>query len=213
MSSSTTLLPLTRELSSGPVTVTRKSAPSRIRLGRFTPGGLSFSRRYSPPPSPITEEHPTSLSGKLKLLIKSYGWYALGVYAVLSVVDLGISFALINFLGAEKVETWTAQIKAYVMAYVHPADPSPSEAAGEAMERVKASGGHEGLYAMLLLAYTVHKTLFLPFRVGLTAAFTPRLVNWLTSRGWTGRAGTVRAATHVRDRYRAARGKDARVED
>jgi hypothetical protein len=37
------------------------------------------------------------------------------------------------------------------------------------------------------LAYTIHKTLFLPVRVGLTAAWTPKLVKWLTLRGWIGK--------------------------
>ena len=56
--------------------------------------------------------------------------------------------------------------------------------------------------AMLLLAYTVHKTLFLPFRVGLTAAFTPKLVGWLTRRGWAGGEGAKRAAREMRDKVR-----------
>lgn len=69
-------------------------------------------------------------------------------------------------------------------------------------------GGQEGLYAMLVLAYTVHKTLFLPVRVGLTAALTPKLVGWLGRRGWAGGAGTKRAAQEFRDRIRSGREKD-----
>jgi len=202
MATSTPLLPLAREAGSGTLTLTRKAPPSRIRLGRFSSGHLSFGRRYSsPPPSPT--EQPTTLSSKLKLLIKSYGWYALGVYMVLTVVDFGVAFALINFLGADRVATWTAEAKAFVTKLIHPPEPG-----AEDIPVAPVQGGHEGLYAMLVLAYAVHKTLFLPFRVGLTAAFTPKFVNWLTARGWTGRAGTVRAANHMRDRMRAARGKD-----
>jgi len=199
--SSTPLLPLTHETSSGTLTLTRKAPPNRIRLGRFSPGHQSFSRRYSSPPPSPTEE-PKTVSARLKLLIKSYGWYALGVYVALGVVDFGIAFALINVLGAERVSGWTAEAKAFIAKFIHSPDPDVSEEVVQA-----AHGGHEGLYAMLVLAYAVHKTLFLPLRVGLTAAVTPRLVKWLTSRGWTGREGTLRAASHMRDRMRRPKDK------
>jgi len=78
----------------------------------------------------------------------------------------------------------------------------------ESMSSHANSGGQEGLYAMLVLAYTVHKTLFLPIRVGLTATFTPRLVRWLETRGWAGGAGTRRAAKEMRDRMRSGRDKE-----
>ena len=69
-------------------------------------------------------------------------------------------------------------------------------------------GGSEGIWAMVVLAYTIHKTLFLPVRVGLTAAVTPRLVGWLRSRGWAGSAGTKRAAQEMRERIRSHGGRD-----
>ena len=37
---------------------------------------------------------------------------------------------------------------------------------------------------MLVLTSTIHKTLFLPVRIGLTAAFMPCLVAWLSRKGW-----------------------------
>ncbi|KAG8953525.1 hypothetical protein FRC04_002367 [Tulasnella sp. 424] len=209
MSTGTPLLPLTRETASNTasLTLTRTSPPSRIRLGRFSPNRLSLTRRYSSPPaSPTSPTADTSVSGRLKALIKTYGWYALGVYFLFGIVDFAIAFGLINILGADQVSKWTAAIKAYVKDNIYsPAEPGAAEVDKAAHHA--AQGGHEGLYAMIVLAYTVHKTLFLPFRVGLTAAFTPKIVNWLASRGWAGRAGTVRAATHMRDRIRTARGK------
>jgi len=208
---STPLLPLTREVSTASLTLSRTSPPSRVRLGRFSPGHLSLTRRYSSPPpfSPTSTEQPTTLSARLKLLIKAYGWYALGVYAVLSLFDFGVAFGLVHLLGADKMSAWAAQAKALVTDFIHPTDPNAPANAG--VEKA-VHGGNEGLYAMIVIAYAVHKTLFLPFRLGLTAALTPKMVNWLTSRGWTGRAGTVRAANHMRDRVRAARGKD-KMED
>lgn len=72
----------------------------------------------------------------------------------------------------------------------------------EEMTKVVATGGQESLYAMLLLAFTVHKTLFLPVRIGVTAAFTPRLVKWLRAKGWAGGEGTRRAMQEMRERLR-----------
>lgn len=72
----------------------------------------------------------------------------------------------------------------------------------EEMTKIVATGGQESLYAMLLLAFTVHKTLFLPVRIGVTAAFTPRLVKWLRAKGWAGGEGTRRAMHEMRERMR-----------
>lgn len=158
---STPLLPLTREASTASLTLSRTSPPSRVRLGRFSPGHLSLTRRYSSPPphSPISTDQPTSLSGRLKLLIKSYGWYALGVYAVIGLFDFGLAFGLVHLLGAEQMSKWSAQAKALITDLIHPTDPNAPASDGV---ETAPKGGNEGLVAMLLIAYTVHKTLFLP---------------------------------------------------
>ena len=149
-----------------------------------SPGPSSSSSSHSGgglPPGPGPD---ASLSARLKHLIKSYGWYALGVYAVLSVLDFSVAFAAINVVGAEHVARVATDVKEYFAALVHSAPPEPGR---EEMDRAAAhAGGHEGLMAMLVLAYTIHKTLFLPVRVGLTAAVTPKLVHWLRARGWAG---------------------------
>jgi hypothetical protein len=138
----------------------------------------------------------------LKHLIKSYGWYALGVYLVISALDFGVAFVGVNLLGAEYVSQAVAAIKGMVADTLHsrPAEPGRDEM--EPIHNAQTKGGQEGLYAMIVLAYTIHKTLFLPVRVGLTAAFTPRLVRWLGNRGWAGGAGTRRAAHEMRERIR-----------
>lgn len=51
----------------------------------------------------------------------------------------------------------------------------------------------------------MHKTLFLPLRVGLTAYLTPRLVGWLRTRGWAGGEGTRRAGREIRERLKERR--------
>ncbi|KIY64088.1 hypothetical protein CYLTODRAFT_425523 [Cylindrobasidium torrendii FP15055 ss-10] len=211
------VLPLTR-----PLTNTARAPPLRLfstspRLRSSSPNSHSHSRSRSDG-DPSSDLPPNaSLSTRLKHLIKSYGWYALGVYIALSTIDFGVAFALINVVGAEHVAKLAASAKhavAPLFALAHPLMAAvglggsdgvgggrPAEPGTEEIERA----GNEGLYAMLLLAYTVHKTLFLPIRVGLTAAVTPRLVRWLRTRGWAGREGTKRAAGEVREAARDVR--------
>jgi N-terminal acetyltransferase 2 len=158
----------------------------------------------SPLPSPSSLVPPTypTLTQRLKQLIKSYGWYALGVYLLLSALDFGVAFVGVNLLGAEYVSRVTASAKSMVTNLISkPAEPGLDEIESTNNPQ-STTGGNEGLYAMLLLAYTIHKTLFVPVRIGLTAAFTPRLVAWLTRKGWAGGAGTKRAAQEMREKFR-----------
>jgi len=174
------------------------SRPSNSRLFTHFSARLTSPTRSPLDDRPLLPENAT-LSQRLKHLIKSYGWYALGMYAVLTVVDFGIAFAGVNLLGAEYVSRVAAQFKGLV--YTRPIEPGREE-----LEPVAGhSPTHEGLYAMIVLAYTIHKTLFFPIRVGLTAALTPRFVRWLGQRGWAGGAGTKRAAAEVRERIRSRR--------
>lgn len=136
--------------------------------------------------------------------MKSYGWYAAGVYFVLSTLDFTVAFIGVNLLGAEQVSQVAAYIKETVLGVLHTDLPDTNT---EQAEHV-AGGGREGLYAMLVLAYTIHKTLFLPVRIGLTAILTPRLVGWLRARGWAGGEGTKRAAREMRERLRSRRNDD-----
>ena len=168
-----------------------------IRLTRSSSAGFrSYAplRNTSPSLGPLEPPPNASLTVRLKHLIKSYGWYALGVYITFSTIDFGIAFALINFFGAEQVGQLTAYIKSHILAVLG-REPAP-------VEEGSANTGSESLYAMVVLAYTVHKTLFLPFRAGLTIAMTPRIVRWLHAKGWTGGAGALRAVGHVKDKLR-----------
>ncbi|KAI0727967.1 hypothetical protein C8Q72DRAFT_419623 [Fomitopsis betulina] len=197
------ILPLTR-FAPSPVSL---SGASSSRLFHHIPARLTDSPPRSPPPdeSANLDLPPNaSLSQKLKHLIKAYGWYALGMYIILSVLDFSVAFAGINVIGAEHVSRVTSAVKDYVSSLIHSRPPEPGREEMESMasHAQGGSGGQEGLWAMLLLAYTVHKTLFLPVRVGLTATLTPRVVHWLRARGWAGGEGTKRAAREMRDRMR-----------
>jgi len=76
------------------------SRPSNSRLFTHFSARLTSPTRSPLDDRPLLPENAT-LSQRLKHLIKSYGWYALGMYAVLTVVDFGIAFAGVNLLGAE----------------------------------------------------------------------------------------------------------------
>lgn len=180
--------------------------PSNLRLFQHFPARLTNS---SPSPSDSTTTLPpgATLSQRLKHLIKAYGWYALGVYIVLSAVDFGVAFAGVNLLGAEYVSQVAASVKETVASVLHSHPPEPGKDEIESNAGRPGQGGQEGLYAMLMLAYTIHKTLFFPVRVGLTAAVTPKLVGWLAQRGWVGSAGTKRAAAEMRERLRERRNR------
>ena len=151
------------------------------------------------PTSPTSPNVPQTLTGRLKTLIKTYGWYALGVYFVFSTLDFGVAFIAINLLGAGQVAYMAASIKTFFFDAI---GHTPADRSGEPDSGTHSTGGSEGLYAMIVLAWTVHKTLFLPIRVGLTAAFTPKFVGWLSKRGWVGTDGALRAGRQIRDRVR-----------
>lgn len=135
-------------------------------------------------------------------MIKNYGWYALGVYFALAIVDFSIAFAAVNLLGAEQVGKATQYVKGAVLEMFHGTKPEDSPDSNVSGTESTHGSGNEGLYAMIVLAYTVHKTLFMPIRVGLTVGITPKLVRWLRTRGWTGSGGATRAATHLRDKMK-----------
>ncbi|KAJ1304419.1 hypothetical protein OPQ81_005567 [Rhizoctonia solani] len=199
------VLPLSgRQLTKAP---TPYVSPSYARPSR--PVIRLTGRSFSSTSPRRNSDDSQSLSARLKHLIKSYGWHALGVYMILSVVDFGVAFGLINFIGAAHVARITASAKAYLADHL-PDVPLPwSRVEGpEDVGRDRISGGDGSLYAMLVLAYTVHKTLFLPVRVGLTAALTPKLVGKLRQRGWAGTDGAKRAADHYKQKIKDYRDRE-----
>jgi N-terminal acetyltransferase 2 len=153
-----------------------------------------------------------SFSERLKHLIKKYGFYALGVYLVIGALDFGVAFAGIHLIGADKVSAATATVKHAVMGWIGQAPAPIEEGAEKAEEAAKEEhkGGRDGLYAMAILAWTVHKTLFLPVRVGVTAAVTPKLVGFLRARGWVGSAGARQAGREMKQKAQEMRDRAKR---
>ncbi|KAH8551915.1 hypothetical protein BGW37DRAFT_492878 [Umbelopsis sp. PMI_123] len=61
---------------------------------------------------------------------------------------------------------------------------------GEMEAEVTAEGEQPSMASIFILAYGIHKTVFLPFRLGITAAVTPWVVRRLQTMGWRiGRKG------------------------
>ncbi|KAF9244849.1 hypothetical protein BU15DRAFT_85706 [Melanogaster broomeanus] len=212
------ILPMATRLGARPapllsLTGVPRASPSRF-FRTFTPRLTSTSTGSPHPSSPRPNPNDSgpslpldaTLSQRLKHLVKTYGWYALGMYLALSALDFAVAFAGINLLGAEQVSQFAVYVKGVVIGFLHSKPPEPGR--DEIESAATSQGGQEGLYAMLVLAYTIHKTLFLPVRIGLTAALTPRIVGWLRMRGWVGSEGTKRAAREMRDKIRAQKGRD-----
>jgi len=197
----TPILPTATRLGTRPLplkTVPRTSLSRHYRTSapRLAPGPSRASENTPPLPPNAT------VSQRLKHLVKSYGWYALGVYLVFSALDFTVAFVGIKLLGAEQVSQAAAYVKQVVFSFLYTTPPEPGR------DETEGNGGQEGVYAMLVLAYTVHKTLFLPVRVGLTAALTPRIVGWLRARGWVSGEGVARATREMKDRIRNRSGQD-----
>ena len=209
------ILPVTSRILPSPEIRTTRTLTGSLRISPFrtlhttTPARLSSSSSSSPPPNNDDDvKAPGSLSQRLKTLMKAYGWYAVGMYAAVSVIDFAAALAGIHLLGADYVASVAASAKAWLLGLVYSSSRPPEPGRDEmeemtrgAVNRGGVGGGQEGLYAMLVLAYIVHKML-LPVRIGLTAVLTPRFVNWLRVRGWTGGEGTRRALQEMKERLR-----------
>ena len=141
-------------------------------------------------------------------MTKKYGWYALGMYTALSTVDFSLSFLLVHALGVERISP-LFESGMYQYRRVRYGDEEAERLGREARQKAledkahaerevakegkKAEGywGSRTFWAELVLAYGIHKTALLPFRAGLTVAWTPKVVGWLASRGWIGKVSRV----------------------
>ncbi|KAI8340610.1 hypothetical protein BC941DRAFT_417692 [Chlamydoabsidia padenii] len=137
----------------------------------------SRTRRYLRPIPHIRQGYSTQTGnhdGKLKTFMKKYGYVGVGVYIGFSVVDLGLTMGLIHIKGADKVE----QLEHWVITTVQ-------SKLGMATSPLKPSQQHQPSWtSIFVLAYGIHKTILLPFRLSLTAAVTPAVTKKLANLGW-----------------------------
>lgn len=142
--------------------------------------------------------------GKLKDLTRKYGWATVVVYFIISAVDFGLCFFLINLVGAEHVrkgQDYVLDALVYGTTKREDVLAQAGEPKGYGLlgflknwrqkhkledvenEVDSKRAGTSSLWATAVLAYGIHKTLLLPVRLGLTAAATPAIVKYLQRFG------------------------------
>lgn len=106
-----------------------------------------------------------------------------------------MTFAAIHFFGGEHVK----EIEAFLFKFIGPIlkqfkkEEKPQDT--HAFDFLKKWFGSEEkvsemellvarLSGEFVLAFTIHKTLMVPLRAGLTVLFTPSIVRWLVRKGW-----------------------------
>jgi len=147
-----------------------------------------------------SEPEPTSAYARFKVLAKKYGWYAFGMYWILSTIDFTLSYAVVHSVGAERIEPLLASSLRQFRLWRHGEEETKQLEQEDIKRRAEVKKETEGkggkgywgsrmMWAEIAIAYTIHKTLLLPFRAGLTAAWTPKVVKWLRARGWAGKVG------------------------
>ncbi|ORZ16920.1 hypothetical protein BCR42DRAFT_413508 [Absidia repens] len=119
--------------------------------------------------------------GKLKKFMKAYGYVGVGVYLGFSVVDLGLTMALIHVKGAAKVE----QLEHWIVSKVKTSLGMPVSSPASPQQQQSDDQHHQPSWtSIFVLAYGIHKTVLLPVRLSLTAAVTPAVARKLASLGW-----------------------------
>lgn len=135
-----------------------------------------IKRLSQPTINPFTScrrNYATQAPSKTKQFMKKYGYVGIGVYLALGAVDLAATMAFISVKGANRVR----EVEDYVI----------SKAKGmvgiEHTPSVKINE-KPSFTSIFVLAYGIHKTLLLPFRLSLTAAITPSIARRLAQLGW-----------------------------
>ncbi|GBC01654.1 hypothetical protein RclHR1_04280011 [Rhizophagus clarus] len=159
---------------------------------------ISSSTKDSPSKVTSVEETSTiegrSMTEKFKILTKKYGVSAVVVYLLISTLDLGLTFIIIQIGGADrvrKVEDWfTETFGNWIVLRKDPNTNAPktNNTEHDSDKYVVNGNGNRSSKtpswaSTLVIAYGIHK-LLVPFRLGLTAAVTPPIVKKLRRMGW-----------------------------
>ena len=182
-------------------------SPTGAGAGAGASPGESSSTSPDPADDPAPDPDPSDSSpppgsayARFRALTKKYGWYAVGMYGLLSLIDFPLTFLFVHSIGPERIQPVLHSISHTYRTTIHGADEAArieAEAAERAAQarlddtRAEPSGWHRYVSARTLseaaVAYAIHKTVMLPVRAGLTVAWTPRVVEWMTARGWVGK--------------------------
>lgn len=113
-------------------------------------------------------------TGRFKSFIKRYGAVGIGTYLALSVVDLSLTMAAIQIKGADRI----MELEDRVWATIKGTETTTRQ------REQQPDNKKPSWTTVFLLAYGIHKTILLPFRISLTAAITPPLTKRLHQLGW-----------------------------
>jgi hypothetical protein len=118
----------------------------------------------------------------LKELTKKYGWTALGVYFCLSALDLPIAYIMVHSMGKERVQEVEMAVKGFFGLSTKPEDLATPQ---ETTESGDKNESQRSLFLTeLALAYAIHKSVFIFFRLPLAAAITPWAAKTLQKWGF-----------------------------
>lgn len=149
-----------------------------------------------------TSSGATKKPSGIKALIKEYGYAGLGVYLLLTAVDLPICYVVVHSAGKEQIEGYENKVKQFFGYGKSEDDLRKAQeinrindevlAAAEVQVDPKDETWFHYLYSQFswtefALAYGIHKSLIF-IRVPITAAITPGIVKAL--RGWGFRIGS-----------------------
>lgn len=180
---------------------------SALRAHRGVPSREASRTLSTVSPSQLPKKPDTSLSGRLRDLSRRYGRAAIGVYFGISVIDYLVAFGLVHQLGAERIGDYEDRFFNLVKHYTgwHKQSNSVQDAADsmvvdtanklESIATPDQSGDLDdkkssnqpkkgGLWTEAVIAYGIHKALFIFIRVPITVAITPSIVKSLVKRGW-----------------------------
>lgn len=131
-------------------------------------------------------------SSGLNALMKEYGYSALGVYFVLSMVDLPLCYLLVHSMGKDEVERYENKVKRFFGFGMEQAELDRQQNARQ-VEGVSNAKEPEGQIPQNLfsdfswtefaLAYGLHKSLVF-IRLPICAAITPSMVRLLRRWGF-----------------------------
>lgn len=175
-----------------------------------------ISRIMTRPRSPIFKRFQSSIktepnpSGKkptgMKALMKEYGYSALGVYLLLTAVDLPICYVVVHSMGQEEIQRLENKVKQFFGFGKSDEELSKMQEINKIQEDVDQSNDQKKpedqsmlsyissqfSWTEFAIAYGIHKSLIF-IRLPITAAITPGIVKIL--RNWGFKIGTDKLAT------------------
>ncbi|KAI7891489.1 uncharacterized protein EV154DRAFT_507599 [Mucor mucedo] len=121
---------------------------------------------------------------KLRELTQKYGAVGVIVYLGVGVVDLGVTFGVIQLVGLDKVKALEKGVLDVFYDTGARFGITKKPTVDNGSDVVMNEDDTPSFASVFILAYGIHKTLLLPVRLGITAAITPAFVRKLHQLGW-----------------------------